>query len=253
MTNNIKKITLLLAFFAITGLLTAQSSETRSLGTFDEVSVSEGIKAKLRKGSKNEVKIEVDNIDIDRVLTEIKGDRLKVHLDGNNWRRNPEVKVYITFTDLEALHASSGAYVILEDDVESASFDASSSSGANLKLEARVKAREIYVDASSGAYFYAEAISADELEASASSGANVDIEGGSANAMEADVSSSGKISAYDLKCKQVDADASSGGGVKIYASESIRGEASSGGWVYYRGSPDRVKEHESSGGRVKEQ
>ncbi|MEN0050683.1 MAG: head GIN domain-containing protein [Bacteroidota bacterium] len=248
-----KKTTLLLAFFAVVGLLTAQSSETRSLGNFDEVRVSEGIKAKLKKGNKNEVKIEAENIDIDRVLTEIKGDQLKVHLEGNNWRRNPEVRVYITFRELEGLHASSGAYVILQDDVESSSFDASSSSGANLKLEATVKAKDFYVDASSGAYLYAEAINADALEAGASSGANIEIEGGSANELEADVSSSGKIDAYDLKCKQVDADASSGGGIKIHASEAIRGEASSGGWVYYKGSPERVREHESSGGRVKEQ
>jgi len=253
MINNIRRISLLLAFFVVTGFLAAQSSETRSLGDFDEVSVSEGIKAKLRKGSKNEVKIEVDNIDIDRVMTEIKGDHLKVHIEGNNRLRNVEVKVYITFQELEGLHAGSGAYVILEDDVESNSFDASTGSGANLKLEGRVRAERMNLDASSGAYLYVEALSANELEAQASSGANIEIEGGSANTMEADVSSSGKINAYELKCKQVDADASSGGGVKIYASESIRGEASSGGWIYYKGSPDRVRENESSGGRVKEQ
>ncbi|MEM8523246.1 MAG: head GIN domain-containing protein [Bacteroidota bacterium] len=253
MINNMKKITVLFAFFALASSLLAQSSKTRSLSNFDEVSISEGIKAKLRKGNKNEVKIEADNISIDRVLTEVRGDRLKVHLDGNNWRRNPEVRVYITFKELEGLHAGLGAKVILEDDVEADVFDASTGSGANMKLEGRIRAKDMSLDASSGSYLYAEAVSADELEAEASSGANIEIEGGSVNEMEADVSSSGKVSAYDLKCKRVSAEASSGGGVKTYASEAIRGNASSGGWIYYKGSPDRVRENESSGGRVREQ
>ncbi|MEL6718575.1 MAG: DUF2807 domain-containing protein, partial [Bacteroidota bacterium] len=96
----------------------------------------------------NEVKIEVDRIDIDRVLTEIRGDHLKVHIEGNRGIRNAEVKVYITFKELEGLHAGSGAYVILEDDLEASSFDASSSSGANLKLEGKVRAKEMILDVS---------------------------------------------------------------------------------------------------------
>lgn len=253
MTNYLRNHLLILLLIAISSTVFAQSTTTRKLGSFDEVSVSEGIKAKLRKGNKNEIKIEAENIDLDRIITEIKGDELKIHID-NDWKmsnRNINVKVYLTFTDLEELHASSGAYVVLEDDVTANSFEAKSSSGAQLKITATVRAKEMMIDASSGAYLFLEAIEADELVADVSSGANIDVESGSANKLEVDVSSSGKLDAYDLKCKYVEADASSGGGVKIYASTGLRGDCSSGGWVYYKGSPDKVVERESSGGKVK--
>ncbi|MEM0993551.1 MAG: head GIN domain-containing protein [Bacteroidota bacterium] len=244
-----------LFIFAITGSLSAQSTETRNLGSFDEVIVSEGIKAKLRKGNSNRIKIEAENIALDLIRTDIRGDELRIHI-GNDWKRknrNINVKVYLTFTDLEALHANSGAYVILEDEITSNSFDASVGSGANIKAEETIHAKEMDIDASSGAYMSLLDIDADELEVDVSSGGKIEVEGGKVNSMEVDVNSSGKLDAYNLKCRYVDADASSGGGVKIYAHTGLKANSSSGGWVYYKGSPDKVVERSSSGGRVKAQ
>ncbi|MEM9884689.1 MAG: head GIN domain-containing protein [Bacteroidota bacterium] len=255
MKKHLSNHLLVLFIFAAASGLFAQSSETRNLGSFDEVSVSEGIKAKLRKGSSNKIKIEAENIDLNLVRTDIRGDELRIHIE-NDWKRknrNIDVKVYLTFTDLEALDANSGAYVILEDEITSNSFDASVGSGANIKVEKTIHAKEMDIDASSGAYMYLADIDADELEVDVSSGGKIEVEGGKVNSLEVDVNSSGKLDAYDLRCRYVDADASSGGGVKIYAHTGLKADSSSGGWVYYKGSPDKVVERESSGGRVKAQ
>ncbi|MEQ9007554.1 MAG: DUF2807 domain-containing protein, partial [Ekhidna sp.] len=83
-------ITLLGIFVA--GAALAQSEETRSLSSFSEISAHEGIDVFIKAGDKEEARIVSDSHDLDEVLTEVSGGRLKIHLEGNN-HRNIDVDV----------------------------------------------------------------------------------------------------------------------------------------------------------------
>ncbi len=84
---------------------------------FSEVTAQEGIDVFLTKGSSESARIEADGISVDKVLTDVSGGTLKIHLEGDN-HRNVDVKVYVTFVDLSALKASSAASIRVEGMVQ---------------------------------------------------------------------------------------------------------------------------------------
>ena len=69
----------------------AQNSEERSVDTFNEVKVSQAINCYLKEGTTEKVRVEVDGIDLDDVITEVSGSRLLIHLERGNFR-NVHVK-----------------------------------------------------------------------------------------------------------------------------------------------------------------
>lgn len=224
----------------------AQKKETRSLSSFNEVSVHEGIDVILKKGSKEEARIESDNIDLRDVLTEVSGGRLKIHLDGNN-HRNVDVNIVVTYKSLRAVSASSAADIEAEEQiVASGDFRVDVSSAGDIELS--IKADELEVRASSAGDCELE-VDINELDASVSSAGGIEISG-RVNSIDVEVSSSGDFEGYDLPCKRAEVSASSGGSAEVNVSEQLDARASSGGSIRYKGNP-RMDISTSSGGSIK--
>ncbi|MEP5610710.1 MAG: head GIN domain-containing protein [Cyclobacteriaceae bacterium] len=238
-------ITLLGVFVA--GFALAQSEETRSLSSFSKISAHEGIDVYIKEGSNEEARVVARGIDIEDVLTDVSGGRLKVHLAGNN-HRNVDVDVYVTYVSINAIAASSAASLRAEDQiVTSGDFDVDVGSAGD--IEASIKADELTVDASSAGD--AElTVDVDEIEANVSSAGDVEIEG-LARVQDIEASSSGEYDAYDVESEEVDVSASSGGTIKVNVSQKVDARASSGGSVRYKGSPRYVDVSSSSGGSIK--
>ena len=208
-------------------LAAGQEREERKLGSFDEVRISQGIDAYLEKGSTESVRIEVRGIPLEDVLTEVFGDRLKVHLSKNRWR-DYSVTVYISYVDLEGISASSAANVFGKNKITGSRLDLDVSSAADIEVEVDVE----------------------DLSVDASSSGDVEVSG-RAKYLNIDVSSAGGVDAYDLEAEIVRVDASSGAGAKVFATKEINAEASSGASVRYRGDPAKSRTDTSSGGSVR--
>ena len=69
-----------------------------------------------------------------------------------------------------------------------------------------------------------------------------------------DVSSSGaaKVNASELKAVKVTADASGAGAVDVFAVESLRGDASGAGRIYYAQTSAEITQHKSGAGRIEQ-
>ncbi|MEQ8907479.1 head GIN domain-containing protein [Ekhidna sp.] len=240
-------ITLLGIFVA--GAALAQSEETRSLSSFSEISAHEGIDVFIKAGDKEEARIVSDSHDLDEVLTEVSGGRLKIHLEGNN-HRNIDVDVYVTYKSINAISASSAASLTAEGtiDANGSDFDIDVSSAGD--IEASIEnADEVEIDASSAgdAKLRIEAI---EINAEVSSAGEIEISG-VVKKQDIQASSSGDYDGYDLESDEVEASASSGGGIKVNVSKKLDARASSGGSVRYKGSPTYLDASSSSGGSVR--
>ncbi len=245
-----KQLFLLSIALCISFLSIAQS--TRNLSAFDRVAVQEGIYVMMYKGNTHKAEIKASGIDVENVLTDIKDGDLKIHLKGNN-HRNVRVEVRLTFKDLRGIEASSGSRIELQSSVSSVGFQLRSSSGSKISLNEQLDVSNLEIDCSSAAYIKVDHLEAEKVSVESSSGGNIDLIKGKAKTLSLDVSSGAKIDASDLECRHVSADASSGGRAKVHATDSIEGEASSGGSVYYLGKPSKQTIRESSGGRVREQ
>ncbi len=217
-----------IAFALITTISQAQETQTRNVGSFNGVKVAEGIDVYLKKGDKESVKVEATGVKLENVLTEVSGSYLKVHMRDGNYHGHVNVKVYVTYVQLEKLSASSAGSIYSETVIKSNSLEVSCSSAGNV---------EISVDAMA-------------MEVSASSAGEMELKG-KTKSLTADASSAGEVNAYDLEAQNVEAEASSGASVKVFAVEELDAHASSGGSVRYRGNPNKAITDSSSGGSVK--
>lgn len=227
--------------------------ETRNLSSFSEVSAHEGISVYLSEGNNESARVVINggNVDLEDVMTEVSGDRLKIHIrDRKGWNnRNVDVDVFVKYKSLRGLRASSAASIEAEDVIKAnGDFDVDVSSAGDVKAKI-TGIDELEVDASSAGDADLE-VEADEIEANVSSSGGIEISG-IARVQDIEASSSGDYEGYDLKSEEAEASASSGGSIEVNVSEKIRARASSGGSVRYEGDPKYVNADSSSGGRVK--
>jgi hypothetical protein len=215
----------LFSLIFLTGI--AQQSETRSVGPFKGVKVSEAIDVYLKKGEKESIKVEVSGTSLSNVITELSGSYLKVHMREGNYR-NRNVKVYVTYVNIERISSSSASNVFSEGVVKANTLDISASSAGSV---------EISLDA--------ESVSLD-----VSSAGDATLEG-KARSLRIEASSAGSVDAYNLESESADASVSSAGSAKIFVSKELDAQASSGGSIRYRGSPLKTNTNASSGGSVK--
>ncbi len=204
-----------------------QVSENRNVSSFSGVKAAEGIDVYLKKGSKEEVKVEATGIALSKVITEVSGGYLKIHLKEGEYR-NRTVKVYATYIAINKLSASSGANIFHEGILTANHLSIGASSAGSIELQAECAT----------------------VEANATSAGEVEIKG-KAKSVVFDVSSAGEISAYELSSEKAAAEASSGASIKLSVTTELNAGASSGGSIRYRGNPERVNTNASSGGSVR--
>ncbi len=208
--------------------LYAQEGSVRSLAPFTSISVAEGINVKLKAGTEPQAKITAHNIDLEDILTEVSGNRLKVHLEGNH-HTNIKVTVEVTYTNLTSVKASSAASVVSMGIITADEFSVSASSAADINLT--LEANKVTVDGSSAA----------------------DIElAGTVKLQTVDLSSACDYKAYGLESKGAVVSVSSAADAHINVSESLDAHASSGGSIRYKGKPKKLYERTSSGGDIKQ-
>lgn len=221
------KTQLTLAFLFMSAILFAQDKETRSLDKFSELRVSEGIELIARKGNENSIEIEVSRIDLDRVITEVRGDRLSVHLRRGNYR-SKRVKAYLTYTEeMERIVVNTGAEAVFEDMIKTNRLDVRTSTSGLLEAKIQVK----------------------YLDMSASTSGRVELTG-DADEVEATASTGGTIYAYNVEASDVYARANTGADVRVHATDRLRASAGTGGSVSYRGKP-RTDTRTNTGGSVR--
>ncbi len=223
-----KNLLAIIALVLAVTFVQAQETQTRNVGSFNGVKVAEGIDVYLKKGDKESVKVEATGVKLENVLTEVSGSYLKVHMRDGNYHGHVNVKVYVTYVQLDKLSASSAGSIFSETVIKANSLEVSCSSAGNI---------EVSVDAQT-------------MSVSASSAGEMELKG-KTKSLAADASSAGEINAYDLEAQNVEAEASSGASIKVFVVEGLDGHASSGGSVRYRGNPTKAITDSSSGGSVK--
>src|SRR6187551_917286 len=111
----------------------SQQSEVRQIGSFRGVKAGEAIDVYLKKGDKEQVKVEVTGTALSNVLTEISGTYLRIHMNDGNYQ-NRNVKVYVTYVALERISASSASNIFSENVLKANELEISVSSAASIEV-----------------------------------------------------------------------------------------------------------------------
>lgn len=209
------------------------ASRTIELPPFTSIDISSGIHAEVTVGGSQSVTADsADQSVIDELRIEVRGSTLHAWYEWSIFDvfrigRDRSITLTIAVPSVDALDASAGALV-----------NVGGLSGDRVAL-----------GASSGASLNAIVTSVSFLDLEASSGAALSASGPCV-AADVEVSSGARVTADSLLCTDVDAEASSGAQAKVFASGSVKAEASSGGQVIVHGNPPSVDREASSGGNV---
>lgn len=207
--------------------LSAQEKETRSVDRFDEISIAQGIELIAEKGSDNSISLEVSRIDMEDVITEVRGGKLYVKLSRGNHRSN---RVRATLTYTEELR------------------DINVSTGAEAEFKTKIKVDDLEVTTSTSG-FVQLSVEAKTVEMDATTSGRIRIEG---STQEIDVSATtgGSIDAFELVANDAYARANTGADIRLNAEERLRASAGTGGSVRYTGKP-RTDVRTNTGGSVR--
>lgn len=216
MKSQLSSLLLTVAFMFGLNYADFKKTEVRPLESFNSIDVSGGIKLYVKNGNKHEAEIEVENADLDELITKVVNNELKVHFKSNMkiWKNNRSATVTITYEDLKALDISSGCYVESLSTISASQFDLSCRSGTRVILD----------------------LDAEELDVDIASGTSVSLEG-EATSMSLEASSGCAFDASELKAQNVSAEAKSGSAIKVWAIQTLEAEAKSGSTIRYKGSP----------------
>jgi len=218
-------------------------------GDFDEIEVSQAIKAEIIKSDVEKVVISAPENIMDDVLVEISGGKLYIHYKkGIRVMNNHNVSAKIYAKDFTKIEANSAAEIMVRDKFVQDKTEVEVSSAGS--VSGNLEANDFEISTGSSSSFSGK-IWAVDLDIEASSGSSLDLSGKAKNA-EISSSSGSSISAKDFVADHLKVDASSGASVDVSASSSISAEASSGGSVsvYKKGNVTSVTKQESSGGSV---
>ncbi len=201
------------------------AKEVRKPGVFTELKVYGRFDVILVHGTEESVSIESEETNIQNVLTEVEDEKLKVRMK-TNYFKDTEVKVIITFKQLNAIEASAGA-IIDAGTVESKKFSFEVNSGSEVKSE----------------------VIADSLITEVTQGASLTL-AGNVKHHAAQVSTGGQLTAYLLNTTTAKMRVNMGGYAKIIVKEKLDAAVNMGGNISYKGEPKEVKQGTTMGGSI---
>lgn len=200
--------------------------QERNIDDFSELKVSRGMNVYITYGDDTKLMIRADGNLLKVIETEVIGDVLEISSEANI-KKAKEKKVFVTTPNLDKLKAFAGSNVYSENTIETGNFIVSASAGSNIKLQ----------------------LDAKQVEVSASAGSNINLKG-KAKSITGKASSGSNIRANELNSSKADCKVSSGANFWVTATNQLMGKASSGGNIFYYGSPENTEIHKSSGGNV---
>lgn len=194
------------------GITTKEEREI--LGDFNKIKAGSGLDVFLTKGNENKVVVEADENLQEFIQVYNDGNELIVTVKGAT-RSNNGMNVYVTYQNIEALQATSGANISTQDDtLKAENLTLLSSSGADIDID--IFTKNLLLDSSSGS----------DIKVS-----------GTTITLDAEASSGSDINAKNLQVVNCKAAVSSGADITVNVKKSLDVKASSGGRVNYYGEP----------------
>jgi hypothetical protein len=213
--NFAKATSIILFLFLLGTTVKAQGTETRIPGTFTKVESGGSWDVFIKKGSKDEVKLVSTNISLDKVITEVDDNELKIKLEKGSYTKIG-LTVYVTVRDLDGIGTSGSGNMTVESDFGADEFNIGLSGSGNIEMKN---------------------INAGKISIGMSGSGNITIDGGSAEEISIGQSGSGKLNALELSGDSVKVGKSGSGETSIGATESLTVSSSGSGNVYYKGNP----------------
>jgi len=206
-----KKIMVFAIFITLTlsQVFSQDFNQVLELSPFDKLKVTNSVNVYPTKGDKHEAKIVARGIDIEHVEVEVKGKTLHVGLS-RGIHRDFTVEVYLSYTQLWEVDATSSARVSFQDTISGNKITFTATTNAQIDAEVNLKT----------------------LDLAAGAGGSIRL-GGKVGSYEAQVRNAGILSAAALDADSAFVSVGSRGVAKVFANELIEANVRTGGSLTY--------------------
>ena len=245
-----KKLIITTTAFLIAAIATAQVSENRTVSDFSKIEASHGVHVYFTQSNYQSLKVETDDTEkMKYIKTDNNGKNLRICIDtkgenitsgkNDNETKRKKWKIYHNNLSLEVVKVYVSAPTVTDFKV---------SSGASIVLENNINNNVINLDASSGGSISGE-INTQKLNIDLSSSGDATILG-TTHDVVIDASSAALCNTKELIAKNAKVDASSAATVYVNTTGSLNADASSMAKVYYYGNPTHVIADDNSIGEI---
>jgi hypothetical protein len=213
------------------------TSKTLEVDDFTGIKVNGSFQVFLKQGSKQSVKVEGEETDIDKMSTTVKNGIWTIQMKsnnkkgscGNNYSYNSKsgkaaLKVYITMPTLTYVSLNSSGKVTTQNKFNVDNLDLNISGNGKMRLGLTAKSIESNI-----------------------CGSGKMVLNGSSKHFEAKISGSGDVDAEDLQSKNANVSISGSGDINVHATDYLKAKIAGSGDVLYKGSPDVHKKITGSG------
>jgi hypothetical protein len=189
--------------------------EEREVSSFNSIEIGGAFEVILTQGDKEALFIEAGENIIDKILTEVSGNTLKVYTERGCCKNPGKMAIYLTFVDMELMDIS-GACELVNEGVLNLDYLEMDLSGAS----------EISMN-----------MDLEKLEMDLSGASEIDFEG-SCGQVYIDASGASELDAFNFKVSSMFIDASGASDCKIYVTDELQIDASGATTVRYKGDPE---------------
>lgn len=200
--------------------------DVREVGKFSGVKVTSGMNVHFVQGDEPRVVVVADENLLEIIETKVIGNTLEIRARASIWSATSK-KVVITTNNILEIQGTAGS---------------------NIYTDGRLTVNELAIRASAGCNFKMD-LDGQSVDVSVSSGANVFLTGESKQFF-AKTTSGANLKAEDFKAEVSEISVSSGANAWVNTMRELTAHASSGGNIFYYGSPDRTNTSSSSGGNI---
>ncbi|CAI8305946.1 MAG: Uncharacterised protein [Flavobacterium sp. SCGC AAA160-P02] len=222
-----KKINLLL-FLIISNFITSQTTVTKNLGDFKKIKVYNGINLELIRS--NEQKIQIQGEKAEKIKVKNTNGILKIRLKFPEISASGKVEIKLFYkNDIHTIDANEGAEITGNE----------------------IKQKHLEIKAQEGAFIDLD-IKAKHLKIKSSSGGIVKLTGSTKN-QEVELDLYGVYHGYGLNVSDYTMiNAGTGAKAEVKPGEILDAKVSFGGSIFYKGTPEVVKNKKVAGGIIKQ-
>lgn len=204
--------------------------EVRNVDKFSAIGLSVPADVYVTQGSPQKVELEGDASDLEKILTEVDGNTLKIETQLESWHIG-KIKAYITVENINSLAVSGSGSLHIDRSLETSELSLAVSGSGSIDIK-KLKANSI------------------ESTISGSGEIRLSGNGKVVDSQRIAISGSGNLYAESLETSDAEVQVIGSGECKLFVSGKMQVNISGSGDVYYKGDA-LVKAHVSGSGKVR--
>lgn len=195
--------------------ISAEIQDLSTLTGFNSIGFNISGTLYVEQGSAYSVRIEGNDVDVKKVVAELRGETLIIKTKSNNVSLGT-IKVYVTMPEVKRLDVSGSGDIIAQGTLKSQEIEFNVSGSGNIKINN---------------------LEATNTGTSISGSGDISISGKNEESLKINIAGSGKVSSEAFESKNVDVDIAGSGSAKVNVTDNLKTNIAGSGDVYYRGKP----------------